>query len=318
MAINMIGVSGGHRASARRESLIAFRISAVVLAVAVPAFAWTMWASHSRALSSDAQVALNVALSDLQSTVTTAQSSMRGYVLSGTDAFLNPYRQSAEDFPGAIDAVTQTLATTRSDGEGVEVVGDLAQQQMDFIQSVVEARTDAGFDAASALITSGVGREIMAELRSAAAEMKTASNEVIARNAHFERLLTWLQLGIFLPAIAAAVYLAMLARRRQRQLRAGAELLNDLLDAAPVGTAFFDAKRRLVRTNQEFAGIVSSTGTDEAKQWLLPILERVLASREIVTDREFLFGEGQERRAVISAFPTKGATTNAGGVGVFV
>jgi PAS domain S-box-containing protein len=318
MAINMIGAADGRGAAVRRDSLLGFRASAVVLAIAVPAFIWTMWASHSRAVSSDAQAALNVSLSDLQATVTTAQSSMRGYVLSGTDAFLNPYRQAADDFPRAMEAVTQTLVTARSDGEEVELAGDLAQQQMEFIQSVVAARSETGFEAASTLVMSGVGRELMGDLRVAVAEMKAASNEVIARNAKFERVLTWLQLGIFLPAIAAAVYLALLARRRQRQLRAGADLLNDLLDAAPVGAAFFDANRRLVRTNREFAGIVSSTGTDKAKQWLLPVLETVLASKETVTDREFLFGESQERSAVISAFPTKGAAGNAGGVGVFV
>jgi PAS domain S-box-containing protein len=318
MAINLIGSADRGGAFARREYSLGFKASALALALALPAFAWTMWASHSTSASSDAQAALNVSLSELQSTVTTAQSSMRGYVLSGTDAFLDPYRQAAQAFPAALDAVTQTLVNARADGEELEVVGDLAQQEMDFIQSVVTARSDSGFEVASGLVGSGVGREIMAELRTAVADLKAASNEVIARNRRSDRFLVWLQVAISLPAVGAAAYLAILARRRQRQLRAGADLLNDLLEAAPVGTAFFDANRRLVRGNREFASIVTLTGTDQAKNWLLPVIERVLASRETVTDREFTFGESQERRAVISAFATKGATSDSGGVGVFV
>ncbi|RYG27528.1 hypothetical protein EON81_29980, partial [bacterium] len=75
---------------------------------------------------------MNVSLSEVLATVTTAQSSMRGYVLSGTDAFLNPYRQAVTDFPSNIDAVTQTLTTARADGELIEVVEDNAQQAMAF------------------------------------------------------------------------------------------------------------------------------------------------------------------------------------------
>lgn len=318
MTINMIGSASGGDHAVRRNRLSGFTASVVILALTVPTFAWTLWAGHSRSVSSDAQAALNVALGELLATVTTAQSSMRGYVLSGTGAFLNPYRQASEAFPANLDAVTQTLATARADGERIEVVEERAQQAMDFFQTVVATRSQTGFDAASGLVTSGVGKEFMADLRANTQDLRSASSGIIAGNARYERFLTWLQVGTFLPAVVAGGYLAMLAWRRQRQLRAGADLLADLMDAAPVGTAFFDDNRRLVRANGEFAGIVASTKASATKDWLLPILDRVLASKETVTDREFAFGEAEERRAVVSAFPTKGTGANGSGVGVFV
>ncbi|RZI55642.1 MAG: hybrid sensor histidine kinase/response regulator, partial [Zymomonas sp.] len=143
-------------------------------------------------------------------------------------------------------------------------------------------------------------------------------SEVIASNMRFERLLTWTQFGVFLPAVAAAAYLAMLARRRQRQLRAGADLLGDLMDAAPVGAAFFGPDRKLLRANPEFAEIVSVNSAASPARWLLPVIDRVLTQRKTHTDREFVFGEAGERHAVVSAFPTRSATTGNGGVGVFV
>lgn len=318
MAINMIGSAPIGATAVRRDRSPGFIVSATVLALAVPVFAWTLWAAHSRSASSDAQATLNVSLSELLATVTTAQSSMRGYVLAGTDAFLGPYRQASEAFPGNVDAVTQTLATARSDGELLETVEDNAQQAMDFFETVVTTRAETGFEEASALVTNGDGRQFMADLRSTTGDLKAASTEIIAANTRFERFLTWLQLGVFLPAIAAAVYLAMLAWRRQRQLRAGADLLNDLMEAAPVGAAFFGPDRKLVRANAEFAQIVSANAATSPGRWLLPVIERVLANRETHTDREFVFGEADERHAVISAFPTRAATKGSGGVGVFV
>ncbi|KQT69047.1 MULTISPECIES: response regulator [unclassified Aureimonas] len=318
MAINTIGSSPLGAGASKWDRSTGFTVSAAILAVSVPVFAWTLWAGHSRSVSSDAQAALNLSLTDLLSTVTVAQSSMRGYVLTGTDEFLDPYRQAAAAFPAAIDAVTQTLALARVDGEEVEIVADLAQQQLDFVQSVVTARMEEGFVAATDLVKSGVGREIMAELRGTVGEMRAASTEVIAANGRFERFLTFLQVGVFLPAIAAALYLAWLVVRRQRQLRAGADLLSDLMEAAPVGAAFFDGERKLLRTNAEFAGIVAAHSAASPGRWLMPVIDRVLSERRTHTDREFVFGEGQDRHAVVSAFPTRAAGTDAGGVGVFV
>ncbi|MBB3951844.1 PAS domain S-box-containing protein [Aureimonas jatrophae] len=217
-----------------------------------------------------------------------------------------------------MDAVTQTLAAARVDGEEVEVVSDLAQQQMTFIQSVVDTRAQSGFEAASTLVASGVGREIMAELRSATRELTAASNAVIENNMRIGRLLGWGQLALLLPALGAAGYLAQLAWRRQEEARAGADLLSDVMEAAPVGVAFFDAERHLRRANGEFSGIVSATGTKTAKEWLLPVLDRVLATRTSLNETGFTFGEAGERRAILSAFPTKGAAKSQGGVGVFV
>ncbi|WP_062018539.1 response regulator [Aureimonas sp. AU4] len=310
-----VSIIGGSR---RQDRPIGFVAATIVLGLTALALSWTVWASQSRTASSQAQGRLNGALAELLYTVTTAQSSMRGFVLTGTDAFLDPYRQAFEAFPSALDAVTQTLAAARVDGEEVEVVSDLAQQQMTFIQSAAEARAQTGFEAASALVASGVGREIMAELRSATRELTAGSNAVIENNMRVGQMLGWTQLALLLPALGAAGYLARLARQRQEQVRAGADLLTDVMEAAPVGVAFFDADRHLRRANDEFAGVVSATGTVTAKDWLLPVLDRVLATRTSLNETGFVFGDAGERRAVVSAFPTRGADRLKGGVGVFV
>ncbi|WP_061933614.1 response regulator [Aureimonas sp. AU22] len=318
MTTATIGTASPGTRPVRQDRPTWFVVAAIVLALTAVALAWTVWASQSRTMSSQAQGRLNGALAELLYTVTTAQSSMRGFVLTGTDAFLDPYRQASEALPSALDAVTQTLALARVDGEEVEVVSDLAQQQMTFVESVVEARTQEGFEAASALVANGVGREIMAELRSATRELTAGSNAVIENNMRVGRLLGWSQLALLLPALGAAGYLALLAWRRQEQVQAGADLLTDVMEVAPVGVAFFDADRHLRRANAEFATVVSATGTTTAKDWLLPVLDRVLATGSSLNERAFTFGEAGERRAVVSAFPTRGSGKAKGGVGVFV
>lgn len=160
MAITTIGTAPIGARSMHQDRSMGPVVAAVFLALVVAALAWTLWAGQSRLASSQAQGRLNGALAELLYTVTTAQSSMRGFVLTGTNAFLDPYRQASDAFPAALDAVTQTLALARVDGEEVEVVSDLAQQQMTFVQSVVETRSQTGFEAASALVSSGVGRQV--------------------------------------------------------------------------------------------------------------------------------------------------------------
>ena len=96
--------------------------------------------------------------------ITDAETAQRGYVLTGNDDFLAPYRAAMEALPGVREAVLSYLATAGQEAE-VRALSRLIEIKLSEVQTTVALRQSGSEEASRTLVQSGIGKEQMEELR---------------------------------------------------------------------------------------------------------------------------------------------------------
>ncbi|MBC8107939.1 MAG: response regulator [Anaerolineae bacterium] len=163
------------RANEKRVT-IAFWLVLTALAIARLVFysVTTGYIDNSRRVEQARQVLqeLNATLSGLQD----VETGQRGYVITGDERYLEPYRV-------AIDLVPQRLATLRAlvadDPEQLlrhAEADRLANAKMAEVTEVITRYRDGGFSAAQARVRDGTGRRLMDQFRAVITQMDAAEN----------------------------------------------------------------------------------------------------------------------------------------------
>lgn len=96
--------------------------------------------------------------------ITDAETAQRGYVLTGNDDFLAPYRAAIEALPGVREAVLNYLAQAGQQAE-VRALSRLIEIKLSEVQTTVALRQSGSEEASRTLVQSGIGKEQMEELR---------------------------------------------------------------------------------------------------------------------------------------------------------
>jgi signal transduction histidine kinase len=96
--------------------------------------------------------------------ITDAETAQRGYVLTGSDDFLQPYRTAIEALPKAREAVLAYLEETGQDDARREL-SRLIEVKLSEVQTTVALRQSGSAEASRTLVESGIGMEQMEALR---------------------------------------------------------------------------------------------------------------------------------------------------------
>lgn len=96
--------------------------------------------------------------------ITDAETAQRGYVLTGSDDFLQPYRTAIEALPKAREAVLGYLEQTGQDDARREL-SRLIEIKLSEVQTTVALRQSGSAEASRTLVESGIGMEQMQALR---------------------------------------------------------------------------------------------------------------------------------------------------------
>ena len=147
--------------------------------------------------------------------ITDAETAQRGYVLTGSEDFLQPYRTAIEALPKARQAVLGYLEQTGQDSE-LRELSRLIEIKLSEVQTTVALRQSGSEDASRTLVQSGIGMEQMQELRllidglvARAGDAVDASGVITLRTLTFNRfgvatLMVLSVLGLFLVPEAGA------------------------------------------------------------------------------------------------------------------
>ena len=217
----------------------------------------------------------------LLSEVKDLETGERGFVLVGSEDYLTPYTLAL----GKIETELAGLGATAQEPvrTGGSSLAGLVAQKRDFATRVVAARRDRGFDAATDLVRTGEGKQLMDAIRMEASARQAITVQHLADVQTRER---WRGLILFLlsgmAALAAIVLLARLALvRRQESLRMS-RLLDGVLANAPVGLGFLDRDLKIRHMNRALATMSErGFGADlGAPIWaMLPTLRQELAPK---------------------------------------
>jgi signal transduction histidine kinase/CheY-like chemotaxis protein len=112
--------------------------------------------------------------------ITNAETGQRGFVLTGEDHYLDPYRQARVDIPSILKSL-RTVAKGRADqAQRIESLSPLIDGKLAELAVTIELRQSKGFDAAVAVVRTDRGIVLMRQMRRICTEIQAVTNEQLA------------------------------------------------------------------------------------------------------------------------------------------
>lgn len=121
-------------------------------------------------------------LSRLLSLIKDAETGQRGYLLTGEDRYLAPYRSALSQLPAEINQVRATLGNDREQVDRFKTLDRALVEKLKELEETIALRRDGGFDAALAVVKAEKGKEAMETIRRTAAEMQDVENKVLEQH----------------------------------------------------------------------------------------------------------------------------------------
>ena len=184
--------------------------------------------------SREAIAALTNVLSSLQD----AETGQRGYLLTGNEAYLEPYRTAIDVIPGRLDVARAALTDDPAQLARLVELKARAEDKLAELAQTIALRRDQGLDAALAVVNSDRGKVAMDDIRTRLGAMGAAEAEQRARRlSEMERAYsTALVSGgaSALLGIGLTVFVGVLIRRTSRARQREAWLQAGRLELANV------------------------------------------------------------------------------------
>lgn len=143
------------------------RVFLIMALVVILSTAITYWAGL-RVIRMRSRVAFNQDVIErtdqLLSTMKDAESGQRGFIITGDERYLQPYDKARARLPVDIDRFSILDDVTAPSGT-LRAIQDLVSTKLDEMDQAISLRRSKGFEAASALVREGIGKQTMDQLR---------------------------------------------------------------------------------------------------------------------------------------------------------
>jgi signal transduction histidine kinase/CheY-like chemotaxis protein len=194
--------------------------------------------------------ALASAVERLNSTLIDIETGYRGYVIAGTENYLQPYEESLRELEARLAGLAAAEIAYRSAAWRQDEVVRLAGLMAAEAKRVVELRRTSGFDEARDRVIAGEGKRLMDGLRAELDAALTDSAETQRRRDWTGASPATVGIGGGLALVALGAPL-LFVRFRQQRLRTekAAQLFADVMAKAPLGVAIIDAGGRFLQAN---------------------------------------------------------------------
>lgn len=163
-----------------RRLAVAFAIAGLTL-VLVTGIAYRSTASfiaNDEAVTHSHEV--QNALTSLLSQLKDAETGQRGYVITGEESYLEPYRSGVEGAPVLLDRVQQLTVDNASQQQRLADLKPLVERRFALLKQVIDIRRAQGFDAAVRAVSSGEGKGVMDRIRAVIADAHDAEAALLA------------------------------------------------------------------------------------------------------------------------------------------
>ena len=170
------------------RTLIGF-VTAVIAVLAMASFSYWSLAEGTRSGQRVAQTLEAVShLQAVLSSLKDAETGQRGYLLTGTDSYLDPFANAEQNLPNEIAQSRRALADKADQLRRLDLVEQLANDKLSELRGTVELRRAGKAAEALEVVRTNRGREIMKRLRSVVAEMMAnEQGDLEARNQSYAR-----------------------------------------------------------------------------------------------------------------------------------
>ncbi len=224
-------------------------LSLLLLASGLGAGVWNGIAARADARIVARSAALSDGTERLLAALRDLERGQRGYVLTGQDEYLVPYRLGL----GRLDPL---VAGLRRLGFDLGALPETVAAKRDVTTRGVDSFRAAGFAAALASVRSGEGLASMDAVRAQVDRLQADAtrriDKVRRRDSRRDIALTTLAVLSILLAFGG---MALIVLRRRREEQAGRVLLDAVLENAPLGLGILDARLRIRHINRALAAM---------------------------------------------------------------
>ncbi len=180
---------------------------AVLILVAEAAFSFStltsftaaqQWSAHSHEVLRRIE-SLLVEMDD-------AETGQRGYLLTGSERYLEPYQTALQTLPGQFEELRNLTSDSPQQQTRIETLHSLATEKLATLKIAIDLRRTRGVDEAIAAVLTGGGKQLMDQIRIVIQEMKTSELSVLEER---NRQLSGTQKFLTLLLICGAVFLSL-------------------------------------------------------------------------------------------------------------
>jgi diguanylate cyclase (GGDEF)-like protein len=165
------------RKRVRRGGLVA---AAVLLVAAVVPVLSLRWVGEAHAERDRVDTRID-ALHRVEALLVDAETGQRGFVITGKDEFLQPYRLATQEIPGALADLRRQFEHEPEDRRrGAAALEDAAHLKLAELAETVALRQSQGFAAVEPRVSAGDGKHFMDQVRARIAELVAPANAELA------------------------------------------------------------------------------------------------------------------------------------------
>ena len=155
------------------KSLLAILLTPVFLVTGVSIFSYRI-ANHNAVSFGLVTHTYNVIgkLDEEFNSLLEAETSVRGYALTGRDQFLESYQTALDAVPRTLESIREMTQDNSVQQANVSRLEQLTRQKMSHAKQTLELRQKAGVDSAAENVAAGEGKLLMDQIRELMAQMK--------------------------------------------------------------------------------------------------------------------------------------------------
>ncbi len=286
------------------------------------------WIDHTREVVIELERAF--------STLKDAETGQRGYLLTGEDESLQPFRTASARMDGILDRLATLTADNRSQQDRIVVLRRLASEKMEKLGETITLRDEGDAEAALAVVRTHRGHRVMERARQVVVAMAEEEDRLLRERTAWSNSATRRTYASFAVATGMALILlagVFLLKRREdveqernaEAIRRSEQWLQTTLASLGEGVIATDEQGRVRFLNPVAASLTGwesagATGqpleavfrviNEESRQEVLNPVARVLSEGTIVglaNHTLLLARDGTERPIEDSAAPIQGA-----------
>jgi signal transduction histidine kinase len=162
-------------------------------------------------------------LHQVLSTLKDAEAGQRGYLLTGEDPYLRPYREALQRLPHELDHLRILTARGNLPDREVRQLLETTARKLSDLEQAIEVRRDQGLSEALKIVLSGKGKQLMDEIRMALASIERSEEKDYQRvlrrglQATYFRTASFLVLGVLNLGFLWWAYGRLERERRQKE-----------------------------------------------------------------------------------------------------
>jgi methyl-accepting chemotaxis protein len=162
-----------------KRLVVGFGLAALTLAV----IAVASYRNTYRLIENDAWVAhtyqVQTGLADLLSELKDAETGQRGYIITGVDSYLEPYQSALAAVKGTLENVRKLTADNPNQQRRLAALAPLIDAKLAELKQSIDLRRSEGFDAATKVVLSNVGKATMDQIRGLVAEADQEEKDLL-------------------------------------------------------------------------------------------------------------------------------------------